>query len=134
MSKIEKVIKDLCEEIPDKLIGIKKLRCDLLYKLSYLVYVLYKRISKQIQDSKSNPNTFLRSMFDSFQSLKQFKKQTGTISITPFIKQFMSLNEIFNNDYLHDVHEFLIWVLSALDENLKSKALLGLKMSFLKNL
>ena len=118
-SKIEKDFKDLGEEIPDKLIGIenKGATCYINSVIQCLFYT--KEFQSKILDSNSNPNTFLRSMIDLFQNLKQFKKQTGTICITPFIKQVRSLNEIFNNDYHHDAHEFLIWVLSALDEDLK---------------
>jgi ubiquitin carboxyl-terminal hydrolase 12/46 len=120
-SKIEKDFKDLGEEIPEKLIGIenKGATCYLNSVIQSLFYT--KEFQDKILESLPKSNTLLKSMQDLFNSLKTYKKQTGTITINPFIKQVRGLNELFNNDYHHDAHEFLIWALSTLDEELKKE-------------
>lgn len=119
-SKIEKDFKDIGEEMPEKLIGIenKGSTCYLNSVIQSLFHT--NEFRERILNSPLPPqNTFLRSTYDLFQSVISFKKSSGTISISSFIKQVKTLNELFNNDYHHDSHEFLIWALSTIDEDLK---------------
>ena len=118
-TKIEKDFIDIGEDLPENLVGIEN-KSNTCYANS-VIQALYfcKDFRNKVLLSRPSPNTLLRYLQDLFQTLKTYKKKTGVISAKQFMGQVRSLNELFNNDQHHDAHEFLIWLLSTLDEDLK---------------
>jgi ubiquitin carboxyl-terminal hydrolase 12/46 len=120
-SKVEKDFLTLGEEIPENLIGLEN-KSNTCYANSVIQSLYFcKEFRKEVLSSRPYSNTLLKYLQDLFQVLKTFKKKTGIISAKQFIQQVKSLNELFNNDLHHDSHEFLIWVLSTIDEELKKQ-------------
>ena len=48
------------------------------------------------------------------------KKNKGTINSKKFMARIKKLNQIFDNDDHHDSHEFLIWLLNQINEELSA--------------
>ena len=48
------------------------------------------------------------------------KKNKGTINSKKFMARIKKLNQIFDNDDHHDSHEFLIWLLNQINEELQA--------------
>jgi len=45
-------------------------------------------------------------------------KSKGTVNSKKFMQRIKKLNQIFDNDDHHDSHEFLIWLLNHISEEL----------------
>lgn len=120
-SKIEKDFTDLGEDIPENLIGLEN-KSNTCYANS-VIQALYfcTEFRSKVLDAKPLPNSLLKHLQELFQNLKSFKKKTGVLSAKMFMRQVKTLNELFNNDHHHDSHEFLIWILSTIDEELKKQ-------------
>ncbi|OMJ92005.1 hypothetical protein SteCoe_5322 [Stentor coeruleus] len=118
-SKIEKDFTDLGEEIPENLIGIEN-KSNTCYANSVIQSLYFcKEFKENLLSSKSLPNSLTKHMQDLFLLMKSSKKKTEVISAKAFIQQVKRLNILFDNENHHDSHEFLIWVLGTLDEELK---------------
>jgi ubiquitin C-terminal hydrolase len=72
---------------------------------------------KQTQDE----NSMLRAINELFVMIDTKKKKTGVIDSKKFILSVKKNNQEFNNEDHHDSHEFLIWLLDTLNENIKSE-------------
>lgn len=55
-----------------------------------------------------------------FESMSNGKKNKGTINSKKFMAKIKKLNQIFDNDDHHDSHEFLIWLLNHVNEELQA--------------
>lgn len=49
-------------------------------------------------------------------NLENLDRKTTVINPKQIMKSIKSMNELFNNDYHHDSHEFLMWLLDYLQE------------------
>ena len=129
-TKIEKDFTDLGEDFPESLVGIEN-KSNTCYANS-VIQALYfcSDFRTRVLLSHPLPNTLLKSLQDLFQALKSYKKKTGVISAKHFMSQVKSLNELFNNDHHQDSHEFLIWILSTLDEDLKKQGFHWIEETF----
>jgi ubiquitin C-terminal hydrolase len=72
---------------------------------------------KQITDE----NSMLKAINDLFIMIETKKKKTGVIDSKKFILSVKKNNQEFNNEEHHDSHEFLIWLLDTLKENIKGE-------------
>jgi ubiquitin C-terminal hydrolase len=63
----------------------------------------------------------LRAINELFLMIDQKKKKTGVIDSKKFIINIKKNNQEFNNEDHHDSHEFLIWLLDNLKENIKTE-------------
>jgi ubiquitin C-terminal hydrolase len=61
----------------------------------------------------------LKAINDLFLSIELKKKKSGIIDPKKFISSVKKNNQEFNNEDHHDSHEFLIWLLDSLNENIK---------------
>jgi ubiquitin C-terminal hydrolase len=61
----------------------------------------------------------LRAIYDLFLLIDNKKKKTGVVDPKRFISCVKKNNQEFNNEDHHDSHEFLIWLLDNLNENIK---------------
>ena len=73
---------------------------------------------KQIYDETS----LLYALNELFTVIESKKKKAGVIDSKKFIQSVKRNNQEFNNEEHHDSHEFLIWLLDSLDENLKKES------------
>lgn len=118
-SRIEKDFIDIGEEIPENLIGLEN-KANTCYANSVIQSLYFcKEFRENVLNSRAPANTLLKCLQSLFSELKAFKKKTGILSAKQLIQQVKTLNEMFNNDYHQDSHEFLIWMLSTLDDELK---------------
>jgi ubiquitin C-terminal hydrolase len=53
-----------------------------------------------------------------FNALQVSKKNKGGFSTKKFMSKIKKSNAIFDNDEHHDSHEFLIWLLGEIDDNI----------------
>lgn len=72
---------------------------------------------KQINDDSS----ILAAIYELFFLIESKKKKYGIIDSKKFVYSVKRNNQEFNNEDHHDSHEFLIWLLYSLDENLKKE-------------
>jgi len=63
----------------------------------------------------------LKAVQDLFTVIQGKKKKTGVIDSKKFILTVKKNSQEFNNEDHHDSHEFLIWLLDTLKENIKSE-------------
>jgi ubiquitin C-terminal hydrolase len=73
---------------------------------------------KQIYDETS----LLASLNELFFIIESKKKKAGVIDSKKFVLCVKRNNQEFNNEEHHDSHEFLIWLLDSLDDNLKKES------------
>jgi ubiquitin C-terminal hydrolase len=71
--------------------------------------------------SLSDENSMLRAISELFLTIETKKKKTGVIDPKKFISTVKQNNQEFNNEDHHDSHEFLIWLLDSLNENIKNE-------------
>ena len=64
--------------------------------------------------------TMLKAINELFLAIENKKKKSGVIDPKKFITSVKKNNQEFNNEDHHDSHEFLIWLLDSLDQNIKS--------------
>lgn len=120
-SRVEKDFAEIGEEIPENLIGLEN-KGNTCY-VNSVIQALYfcKDFRIKVLSSRPQPGSLLKYLQELFQALKGYKKTTGVISAKQFIQQVKALNELFNNEHHQDSHEFLIWMLSCIDEDLKKQ-------------
>jgi ubiquitin C-terminal hydrolase len=82
-----------------------------------------KLFKKRILSLKQTSEEFsmLRAINELFLLIESKKKKTGVIDSKKFIQSIKKNNQEFNNEDHHDSHEFLIWLLDNLNENIKSE-------------
>ena len=71
--------------------------------------------------SLSDDNSMLRAISELFITIETKKKKTGVIDPKKFISSVKQNKQEFNNEDHHDSHEFLIWLLDSLNENIKNE-------------
>jgi ubiquitin C-terminal hydrolase len=71
--------------------------------------------------SVSEENSMLKAINELFTLYDSKKKKTGVIDPKKFISLVKQNNQEFNNEDHHDSHEFLIWLLDSLHENIKNE-------------
>ena len=57
-------------------------------------------------------------MQELFLNLQTAKKNKGTYNTKKFMNKIRKANQIFDNDYHHDSHEFLSWLLNDINDDL----------------
>lgn len=55
-----------------------------------------------------------------FEMMVQNKKSKGTVNTKKLMLKIKKLNQIFDNDDHHDSHEFLIWLINQIQEELQA--------------
>jgi len=82
-----------------------------------------KSFRRRITNLKSIPeeNTMLKAINELFSGIENKKKKSGVIDPKKFISSVKKNNQEFNNEDHHDSHEFLIWLLDSLDQNIKNE-------------
>ena len=66
-------------------------------------------------------NSMLKAITDFFIMIESKKKKSGVIDPKKFVNMIKQNNQDFNNEDHHDSHEFLIWLLDRLHENIKNE-------------
>lgn len=61
----------------------------------------------------------LKAIFEFFTLLDSKKKKPGIMETKKFMSFVKRNNQDFNNEDHHDSHEYLIWLLDNLNENIK---------------
>lgn len=82
-----------------------------------------KSFRKQVLSLKqfSDESSMLKAINELFLIIESKKKKTGVLDTKKFILSVKRNNQDFNNEDHHDSHEFLIWLLDTLNENVKSE-------------
>lgn len=52
------------------------------------------------------------------QNLKEQKRGSVTVNTKKLMKRIKSMNELFDNDDHHDSHEFLMWLLNTINDEM----------------
>ncbi|CDW91045.1 ubiquitin carboxyl-terminal hydrolase 12 [Stylonychia lemnae] len=72
------------------------------------------------QPKQSTKDYLTRDLQDLFQQMTQSSKSKGNINSKKFMQRIKKLNQLFDNDDHHDSHEFLIWLLNHISEELQA--------------
>ncbi len=74
-------------------------------------------------DYPSPPKDSLaKELQDLFESMASHKKSKGSINTKKLMSKIKKLNQLFDNDDHHDSHEFLMWLLNHIAEELQAEA------------
>jgi ubiquitin C-terminal hydrolase len=82
-----------------------------------------KLFKKKILNVKGNfdENSMIKAVIDFFNIIELKKKKTSVIDPKKLVTSIKQNNQEFNNEDHHDSHEYLIWLLDILNENLKNE-------------
>jgi uncharacterized UBP type Zn finger protein len=69
----------------------------------------------------SDEDSILKGVNELFEGIDTKKKKFGVIDSKKFILTVKKNNLEFNNEDHHDAHEYLMWLLDKLDENIKTE-------------
>lgn len=147
-SKLEKDFNSLGVDLPEQFMGFENVRIiqknNICYANSVLqvLYFCQEFRAKILEEGiYGHPDTLLGHLYQLFLQMSSSKKKTGIINTRKLMNKVRELNgklssELFNNDEHHDSHEFLIWLLDKLNEEVQKKfSVAGLKQkTWLENL